>query len=79
MRILDIDSNRALTNVCIYLTPSEAKEMLGYLEQLVNEPDSQHIHQNDRDYEREITVAVYTDDNLNQFDERSRRLISQGN
>jgi len=28
MRILDVDSDRAITNVCIYLTPSEAKEML---------------------------------------------------
>ena len=77
MRILDVDSDRAMANISIYLTPSEAKEMLGYLEQLVSHPEGHHIHLNDQEYEHEITVAVYTADNLGEFDERSRRLIAE--
>ena len=78
MRILDVDSDRAISNVCIYLTPSEATEMLGNLERLIGSPVTHHVHLNDQDYEREVTVAVYTGDNLNEFDERSRRLITEG-
>lgn len=78
MRILDSETNRAISNISVFLTPREAREMIGYLEQLLEDPHMHHTHLNDEDYEREITLAVYTDKNLNEFDERSRNLIVEG-
>lgn len=75
MRILDCDTDDALHNVTIFLTADEARQMIGVLEDLVHDPARQHGHVNDLDYQREITIAVYTPTNLGQFDERSRRLI----
>ncbi len=53
----------------------EARELIGYLEGLLNHPEHHHTHLNDSDYQREITVALYTGDNLPAFDERSKRLL----
>jgi hypothetical protein len=75
MRILNTDEDKVLSSVCIYLTPSELREMKGYIDDLVNEETSHHIHLNDDSYEHEITLAIYTNDNLDQFDERSKKLI----
>jgi len=78
MRILDNQTSRALEDICLYLTPSEAKEMMHYLENLLANRDEHHAHINDSSYQREVTLAIYTEDNLNQFDERSRKLIIEG-
>jgi len=51
--------------------------MLGYLEQLLAEPDQHHAHLDDEDFTREVTLAVYTDQNLSEFDARSRDLIEK--
>ncbi len=78
MRILDNDTNRALANISVFLTPADAKEMIGYLEHLLEEPLLHHAHLSDEEYKREITLAVYSESNLNEFDERSRKLIIEG-
>ena len=78
MRLLDVDTGKPLRDVCVYLTPLEARQMLGYLKGLVNGRVEHHAHVNDDSYEREVTIAVYTERNLDQFDERSRKLILEG-
>lgn len=75
MRILDNETNRAISNISVFLTPEEAREMIGYLEQLLEDPQLHHAHLNDEKYEREITLAVYSEKNMNEFDDRSRKLI----
>ena len=84
MRILDANdpSGRPLAEVAIYLTPDEALQLASKLELLADDPVGlHHLHVEDVEGEtvvREITVAVYVEENLDQFDERSRRLIETG-
>ena len=75
MRILDTDHDVALREVCLYLTRAEAVELLGFLEQLLEQPALHHCHVYDESYAKEITVTIYDDTNLEGFDERSRKLI----
>ena len=77
MRILNYADNAPLDNICVYLTRAEAQALVGYLEQLLAEPEG-HRHLNDDGYEREITLAVYDADYLDQYDERSKTLIRTG-
>lgn len=77
MRILNSADNTPLNNICIYLTPAEATQMVGYLEQLLVEP-GEHFHLNDDEYQREITLTVYQAGNLKHYDERSKKLIQTG-
>lgn len=78
MRLLDQDTSNELLDVAVYLTPSEVQQMVAALTNLLNNPAEHHVHLNDDSYSREITISIYTDQNLNQFDERSRRLIVNG-
>ena len=82
MRILDPSSDRAIEKLAIYLTPEEAAQLAAYCGQLASDPVGlHHCHLSEfgeHTVEREITVAVYVDENLNQFDLRSRRLIETG-
>jgi len=38
-----------------------------------------HVHVNDEEFEHEITVSIYTQDNVKYFDKRSQRLILKKN
>jgi hypothetical protein len=78
MRILNNQTGQALEDICLYLTPAEAKEMMGALENLLINRSENHAHLSDNSYQREVTLAIYTDDNLDEFDERSRKLIREG-
>jgi hypothetical protein len=76
MRIYNLDSEKKANNVILYLTPDEAQEMKHALEQLISDSKKQH-HQHicDSEYKREVTVCIYEEDNLSNFDERSKKLI----
>jgi hypothetical protein len=75
MRIYDRKSDQELDEVTIYLTPDEAIELASYCQNLSEHPENHHMHFNDLDSTREITLAVYTAGNIRQFDERSRQII----
>ena len=75
LRILDDGSNKKLDNVSIFLTREEAAQLRGYLNQLLDNPKLQHSHLSSADYQKEITVCLYDEKNLENFDERSKRLI----
>lgn len=76
MRIYNVDKDEKLNNVTLYLTTDEAQEMKDSLELLINN-NHQHEHIPDREdaFKREITVCIYSKDNLSHFDERSKKLI----
>ncbi|MBM3201871.1 MAG: hypothetical protein FJZ56_05630 [Chlamydiae bacterium] len=78
MRIYDLNADKKIDKVILYLTPDEAQQLKYALEQIIGD-NKKHHHQHilDDDYKREITVCVYKDDNLATFDERSQRLIQQ--
>jgi len=77
MRILNQDDDKSTKNILILLTPSEAAELRDDLESLLHQNENnQHTHINDIEYSREITIAIYRDsENIDQFDERTQRLI----
>ena len=78
MRILDNDSNKALKNITLYITISEAKNLNDDLQSLINDFSSNnHVHVNDGDYTHEITVAVYDDNDFDGFNQRSKLLIEE--
>lgn len=76
MRIIDDINNKLITSVTIMLTPNEASEMISKLK-ILNPDLGEHVHINDIEYKREITLAIYTDQNQQNFSERIREIISE--
>jgi hypothetical protein len=75
LRILDEQVNKSLDAAIIYLTKQEAAELRDSLEQLLAEQLGRHEHISSDDYRKELTVCIYDPNQLDQFDERSKRLI----
>ena len=78
MRIYNEDTDKKINKVILHLTPDEAQELKDSLESIIsNKKNHHHEHIPDRedDFKREITVCIYSKDNLSGFDERSRKLI----
>ncbi len=75
MRIIDYKNNTTIDSILIMLTPSEASEMVSKIESL--DPGSgDHVHINDIDYKREITIAIYSEQNPHFFSDKIQNLIS---
>ena len=77
MRILDEESDRALSRITLLLRPSEARELVSALETLLRagEP-AHHEHISNSDFDKEVTVAMYDEEQLDQFSERCQLLIA---
>ncbi len=82
MRIYSYDQDTSFDEIFVYLTPEEINDLLSKLEYLLRNPNIHHVHFNELDVDgaslRELTISVYTDNNLSEFDERSKRLIIEG-
>lgn len=76
MRIFERTTNQVFEEIELFLTIDEANELCGRLEGLVSNIKAHHIHM-DTD-NKELIVAIYTKENLDEFDERSRELILKG-
>lgn len=74
MRILDEENNKIIDSILLMLTPSEMEEMAGKIRN-INPETGDHVHINDMDYIRQITILVYTPHNLEFFDEKVRKAI----
>ena len=74
MRILDQDNDKAVNSILIMLTPSEAKELVDKIRQLTTEKGD-HLHLGDETFLREITIAIYTSENVLTFNPRIVNLI----
>ena len=76
MRIIDLEDDKAIKNVMLLLTIEEASELRNDLEGILHQDIlNDHAHVNDAAYEHEITVAIYQFDKIEQFNERTKRLI----
>ena len=75
MRIYDPQTKKALRKILLMLTPSEIQELRGTLESLSVTND--HIHLDDEMYKREITVGLYTSQNIQNFSSEVIKLIQQ--
>ena len=76
MKIYDPKSKRLLTGITVFLTPDEAAELAAATQVLADDPYLHNEHVANSDYSVEITVAVYTPENLQQYDEESRAIIA---
>lgn len=56
------------------LTPNEASELAGKIKS-IDPNKGDHIHVDDLEYAREITIAIYTDQNIHYFAKEIRDLI----
>jgi hypothetical protein len=76
MRIYDVKHKRVLREVTLYLTPDEAGRLAAAAADLAKSSRNHHQHVNDDDLASEVTIAVYTAENLDQFDSESRRILT---
>jgi len=78
MRILDLDNDKAIQSIMLYLNIEEAKELLNDLESLVHKNDlNAHAHIDDKECQHEITVVIYNKENTSMLDKRSQKLIKE--
>ena len=78
MRIFHRDSNQIFDDIELFLTLDEVKELAGRLWGLGDDPKGHHFHLVETEGDKiikEITVAIVTDNNLEEFDERSREVL----
>lgn len=77
MRILDEDNDKKLDRVSLYLTIEEAQELFDDLESLLKKPKANHAHISNENFDKEITISIYDEDDLSgyEFNDRSIKLI----
>ena len=75
MRIYDEKNKKPLKLILIMQTPSEVHELIGSLQSL--DIKNEHIHVDDENYKREITIGLYTPQNLQNFNDEVIRLIQE--
>lgn len=76
MLIYDTENKRSLSSILIMLTPNEAHELSGSLKS-INPKEGNHIHVDDEDFKIEITLAVYTPENLKFFSSDIREMLEK--
>lgn len=74
MRIVNQDNGKIIKSVLILLTPSEAHELTGKL-RCINSEVGDHIHVNDENFTRELTLTIYTPQNLDKFAKIIREIV----
>ena len=77
MRILNEDEDKKIDNISIFLTHREGNQLLSYLQTILKDPSCHHIHLSSEDYQKEITLCVYDDKNIQTFDPRTRKLLTE--
>jgi len=77
MRILDEDSDKKINNVTLLLTKEEAIQLRADLNQLLANPKIHHLHCSSENYQKEITVCLYDENNLQSFHPRIIKLITE--
>ena len=76
MRLLDQERNLSTREFLMLLTYSEACELRDDLERVIqNKKSADHIHLNDESYQHELTISLYDEDNLEDFQDRIKKLI----
>jgi hypothetical protein len=75
MRIYDKKKKEPLTNILIMLTKEELRDFIDALHSL--EANNDHVHIEDTVYKRQITIGVYSPQNLQGFSPEVVRLIQE--
>ena len=69
------DNNEVLNEVVLCLTQDEAKELSASIAILANNPEMHHHHVCSEDHKTEITVSVYTNNNIKEFHPDFRKIL----
>jgi hypothetical protein len=77
MRILDEQRDCSVARVTILLTRVEAEELRDSLAALLSNGIGHHVHSASVDFQKEITLALYDDNNIHAFNDRCQRLIRE--
>ena len=75
MRIHDSDNDKVIDNATVYLTATEAQELMDDLSAVLLNPKGNHAHICSADYQQELTVCIYNLDDLDEFDDPSKAII----
>jgi uncharacterized protein YdhG (YjbR/CyaY superfamily) len=75
MRIYDERGKKEIDSVLLRLTKEEAKELADKVSS-INPEKADHIHVNDLDFKREITVLIYNSENPAHFSEEVQKIIN---
>ena len=76
MRIYNVDTDKKVNKVILYLTQDEMKELKDSIDLILkNNKKHHHEHIPDGNYKKEITVCMYKEGDLSNFDDRSKKLI----
>ena len=82
MRIYQKNLNKLLDAVLLYLPMDEALNLLEELGKLLKNPNDYVIKFKGKDKDgkltKELTIKIYNDENINNFDETSKKLIIEG-
>lgn len=80
MRIHDLDHDRSLNMVSLFLTTAEASELRDSLETLLQDNAGAHSHVSSSDYAKDLTIVLYDPASTigqNTFSDRVKRLIAE--
>ncbi|MDW3094539.1 MAG: hypothetical protein R8G33_02575 [Gammaproteobacteria bacterium] len=81
MRILDVDTDRAVLQAQLYFTENEARQLVTDLQSLLADPDSiKHHHLFSDDSGCEISYSLITPtklENISSYTSREQKLLSK--
>ena len=78
MIIYDQASKRVLSELTLFLTPTEAAELADSARDLSLHPTKQHQHiPGDPGFQTELILAVFTPETLSAFDDEARGVIAR--
>lgn len=79
MRIFDQSEEKSLKKVTLLLEESEASELISTLDDLLKNKNSSsyHSHISDSGFVHEITITLYRENNLENYNERIIKLIKE--
>ena len=76
MRLLNEDTDSAISRLTLLLTKVEACELRDSLEAILeSDAVARHEHVPSEDFQKEITIAIYDESDISRFDERVQELI----
>jgi hypothetical protein len=80
MLIFDNTTEKSLENIILLLRLDEAKELKDALDDLIkreylNEKSS-HVHINNKKYSKEITISIYNDKTVYEYNDKIKNIIT---
>ena len=77
MRIVNLKEKQTLDSLSIFFTKDEARQLISYLEVLIEDSSRQHSHLSSDDYQKEITLWIYDKKNFNELPPKVQKLIQE--